>query len=145
MNRRKFTICVQNLEKASTDPAISLPGSIADQMAEITQLCCNQGLAARIIGARRCRLTPVRILHSAWTARHTSSKAWVDTQIESSKRAFLERLTTGLKALTGKGRRILIYHIGSEEGFVDKGLSMVESKKDTEDYHHEMNVTHFEE
>lgn len=76
---------------------------------------------------------------------HTVKKTWMDTEVKSSKQAFLEGLTTGLKAPTGKGQRLIISHIGSEEGFVEGGLLMFESKKNTEDYHHEMNADCFEE
>lgn len=78
-------------------------------------------------------------------AGHAVKKTWVDTKITSSREAFLERPTTGLKNLVGKGRRLIISHVGSEEGFVDGGLLIFESKKKTEDYHDEMNSEHFEE
>ncbi|XP_026319497.1 uncharacterized protein LOC113229996 [Hyposmocoma kahamanoa] len=72
-------------------------------------------------------------------------KTWVDTKIKSSREAFLEGLTTGLQNPVGKGKRLIISHVGSEEGFVDDGLLILESKKKTEDYHDEMNSEHFEE
>jgi hypothetical protein len=62
---------------------------------------------------------------------HTINKVWVDKTVQSSREAFLAGLTTGLKAPTGKGRRLIISHIGSEEG----GLLIFESKKGMEDYH----------
>ncbi|GBP67987.1 hypothetical protein EVAR_57961_1 [Eumeta japonica] len=46
---------------------------------------------------------------------HKLSKAWVDIQIETSKQAFLEGLTTGLKAPTGKGRVLIISHIAVDK------------------------------
>lgn len=54
-------------------------------------------------------------------------------------------MTTGLKAPTGKGKRLIISHIGGEEGFVDAGLLCFESKSGKEDYHQEMNAECFEE
>lgn len=77
-------------------------------------------------------------------AGQAPNKVWVDEQIETPRQAFLEGLTTGLKAPSGKGRRLIISHIGSEEGFVDGGLLMFESKKNTAD-NEEMNAEHFEE
>lgn len=76
---------------------------------------------------------------------YTLSKTWVDTKIQSSRQAFLDGLTTGLKGPTGKGRRLIISHIGSEKGFVEGGLLMFEGKKGSEDYHQEMNAERFEE
>ncbi|XP_026324028.1 uncharacterized protein LOC113233205 [Hyposmocoma kahamanoa] len=76
---------------------------------------------------------------------HAVKKTWVDTKIKSSREAFLEGLTTGLKNPIGKERRLIISLVGSEEGFVDGGLLIFKSKKKTEDYHDEMNSDHFEE
>ena len=38
----------------------------------------------------------------------------------------------------GKGKRLIVTHIGSETGFVDGGLLIFESKK-TGEYHEDMN------
>ncbi|RVE40115.1 hypothetical protein evm_015235 [Chilo suppressalis] len=75
---------------------------------------------------------------------HTTGKVWVDTTIESSKQAFSKGLT-GLKSRTGKGQRLIISHIGSDEGFVEAGLLIFESKKNSMDYHEELNSECFEE
>ncbi|CAH2013297.1 unnamed protein product [Acanthoscelides obtectus] len=58
-------------------------------------------------------------------------------------------LSTGLKnpavlRFPGKGKRLIICHIGSEDGFVVDGLWCFESKK-TGDYHEEMNGESFEQ
>ncbi|RVE44789.1 hypothetical protein evm_010588 [Chilo suppressalis] len=82
---------------------------------------------------------------SCLTDRHTTGKVWVDTTIESSKQAFSKGLTTGLKSPTGKDRRLIISHIGSDEGFVEAGLLIFESKKNSMDYHEELNSECFEE
>lgn len=39
---------------------------------------------------------------------------------------------------TGKGKRLIIFHIRSKEGFVDGGLLFFEPKKGSTDYHDEM-------
>lgn len=70
---------------------------------------------------------------------------WCDTNIESSRQAFLDGLTTGLKTPTGKGRRLIVSHIGSEEGFLENSLLVFEAKKGLEDYHKEMTGEVFEE
>ncbi|XP_050065049.1 uncharacterized protein LOC126553979 [Aphis gossypii] len=69
----------------------------------------------------------------------TPTKTWVDTTIASPRDAFLRGLTTGQKEPSGKGKRLIVLHIGSSDGFVPGGLLSFESKKNTLDYHDEMN------
>ena len=68
---------------------------------------------------------------------HTVSKVWVDSNIKTKKQAFLSGLTTGLKNPSGKGRRLILLHIGSDDDFLERGELIMESKK-TVDYHEEM-------
>lgn len=75
---------------------------------------------------------------------HAPQKIWIDKEIKSSRQAFLEGLSTGLKIPSGKGRRLIITHIGSSKGFVNGGLLEFESKS-TKDYHEEMTADVFEE
>lgn len=49
----------------------------------------------------------------------------------------------GLKNPSGKGKRLIILHAGSEEGFVEDSLIFFEDKK-SGDYHEEMNADVFE-
>ncbi|CAI6373996.1 unnamed protein product [Macrosiphum euphorbiae] len=63
----------------------------------------------------------------------------MDKTIKSHRDAFLKGLSTGPKNPTGKGKRLIVVHIGSAEGFVEGGLLCIESKKNTADYHDEMN------
>lgn len=76
---------------------------------------------------------------------HTSSYVWVDEDIKSSRDAFLKGLSTGLKN-PSKGKRLIITHIGSEDGFVDGGEWIFEAKKQDKDgdYHGEMDAHNFE-
>lgn len=74
---------------------------------------------------------------------HTVNKTWVDTEIKSKRQAFLEGLSTGAKNPTSKGRRLIVVHIGNEDGFVEDGSWVFESKG-TGDYHESMDATHFE-
>lgn len=67
-----------------------------------------------------------------------TSKTWVDKTIKSPRDAFLQGFTTGSQNPLGKGKRLIVLHIGSEDGFVPGGLLCFESKKTT-DYHEEMN------
>lgn len=68
---------------------------------------------------------------------HTTSKLWRDKTVKTAKQAFLSGLSTGLKS-GNKGKRLIVLHIGSEQGFLNDGLLLFESKK-TGDYHLEMN------
>ncbi|XP_025191753.1 uncharacterized protein LOC112592004 [Melanaphis sacchari] len=52
-------------------------------------------------------------------------------------------LSTGAVNPTGKGKRLIVCHIGSEDGFVSDSLLCFESKKNTNDYHDEMNGDSF--
>lgn len=46
---------------------------------------------------------------------------------------------------TGKGKRLILLHIGSHKGFLDGGLLIFESKKNSADYHDEINGDKFHE
>lgn len=84
-------------------------------------------------------------LDETWVnAGHTVNKVWVDETVKTPRQAFLDGLSTGLKNPSGKGKRLIVLHIGSEEGFVaEDGLVVFESKKDG-DYHADMNADFFE-
>lgn len=75
---------------------------------------------------------------------HTTAKCWCDTTVNSVKNAFLRGLTTGLKNPSGKGKRLIILHIGNEDGFVNGGALVFESNKSS-DYHEEMTGNVFNE
>ncbi|RVE40529.1 hypothetical protein evm_014822 [Chilo suppressalis] len=75
----------------------------------------------------------------------TTKKTLSGGGIKSFRQAFLDGLTTELKNPTENGKRLIISHIGGEEGFLDDGLLMFEAKKSTEDYHDEVNAECFEE
>jgi len=88
---------------------------------------------------------PVYYLDETWVnAGECSNKTWVDNTVTSCRDAFLKGLSTGAANPSGKGKRLIVVHIGSDEGFVPGGLLLFESKKNTPDYHDEMNgVTFF--
>ena len=77
-------------------------------------------------------------------AGHTKEKIWQDKTVISAKYAFLNGLSTGLRNPTGKGKRLIVVHIGSEKGFVDNGLWVFESHS-TKEYHEEMTGDAFHE
>ncbi|XP_049771004.1 uncharacterized protein LOC126133111 [Schistocerca cancellata] len=87
---------------------------------------------------------PIYYLDETWVnAGHTRSYVWVDDTINSSKQAFLSGLSTGSKGPSGRGKRLIIAHIGSKAGFVEGCLWTFESKK-SGDYHEEMCAETFE-
>lgn len=51
-------------------------------------------------------------------AGHTVKKAWIPTYIKSARQAFMAGETTGLKNLPGRGGRLIVVHIGNEDGFL---------------------------
>lgn len=50
----------------------------------------------------------------------------------------MEGVTTRLNNHLGKGKRLIVLHIGSEDGFVENERLLFKSKK-SRDYHEEMN------
>lgn len=83
-------------------------------------------------------------LDETWVnAGDVTEKVWMDTTIKSNRDAHLRGLSTGPKNPVGKGKRLIVLHIGSSDGFVPGGLLCFESKKSTGDYHDEMNGENF--
>ncbi|VVC40755.1 Hypothetical protein CINCED_3A007138 [Cinara cedri] len=71
-------------------------------------------------------------------------ETWLNTG-DCVGKAFLEGLSTGPSNPTNKGKRLIILHIGSDNGFVRGGLLCFKSKKNTSDYHNKMNDTIFQD
>ncbi|XP_050516660.1 uncharacterized protein LOC126891526 [Diabrotica virgifera virgifera] len=83
-------------------------------------------------------------LDETWiNAGHTVSKIWHDTTIRTPRQAFIEGLSTGLRAPSGKGQRLIVAHIGSDTGFLENNALVFISKK-TGDYHEDMDAVCFE-
>ncbi|KAJ8982305.1 hypothetical protein NQ317_001165 [Molorchus minor] len=69
---------------------------------------------------------------------------WRRSYLEKTRRqAFLEGFSPGFKAPSGRGRRLITTHIGSDSGFLENGLNVFESRR-TGDYHEDMNSAVFE-
>ena len=96
---------------------------------------------------RRYRAAGKRIyyLDETWiTAGQTTSRKWVDLTIKTAAEALRRGLSYGFKAASSTGERVIIIHIGSDDGFVDRGLYTLHSSRGA-DYHDDMNHTFFEE
>lgn len=88
---------------------------------------------------------------------HTLKYGWQENVIDSLNkeynnfdqyRAHLQEIygwRGGFKTPSGAGKRIIILHIGSEEGFLQGGELCFIGKKGTNDYHNEMNALHYAE
>ncbi|XP_050066442.1 uncharacterized protein LOC126555585 [Aphis gossypii] len=82
----------------------------------------------------------VYYLDETWVnASDCPNYEWRDTTITSHRDAFLKRMSTGSVNPSGKGKRLIVLHMESEDGLVDNGLLCFESKKNSRDYHDEMN------
>ncbi|RVE40924.1 hypothetical protein evm_014428, partial [Chilo suppressalis] len=75
---------------------------------------------------------------------HTMNKIWQDNSIKTVKEAHREGLSIGLKSPSGKGKRLIVLHIGSSSGFLEGGELIFEAKKSDGDYHSEMDAYNFE-
>jgi len=92
------------------------------------------------IGHYRSQNRPIYYLDETLVnAGETHNRAWLNTTIKSSRDAFINGFTTGQKQPSGKGKRLIVLHIGSTDGFVPGGLLCFESKTNSSDYHDEMN------
>lgn len=85
-------------------------------------------------------------LDETWiSADDTTNKSSVDHPINSPRDAVLGGLTTGRKEPAGKGKRIMLLHIGSSDGFVPGGLLCFESKANSSACHDEISGNTFYE
>ncbi|XP_072400981.1 uncharacterized protein [Diabrotica undecimpunctata] len=98
----------------------------------------------RIIRDYRASKRKIYYLDETWiNAGHTVSKIWHDTTVKSPRQAFIEGLSTGLRAPSGKGQRLIVAHIGSDTRFLQNSALVFVSKK-TGDYHEDMDAACFE-
>ncbi|XP_072400872.1 uncharacterized protein [Diabrotica undecimpunctata] len=57
---------------------------------------------------------PIYYLDETWVNEgHTKDKVWVDCAIKNPRQAFIEGLSTGLKNPSGRGKRLIVLHVGS--------------------------------
>ncbi|KAL4126443.1 hypothetical protein QTP88_010665 [Uroleucon formosanum] len=83
---------------------------------------------------------PIYYMDETWVnSGDCTSQTWVDKTVTSRTDAFSKGLSTGPTNPSGRGKRLIVVHIGNEDGFVPGGLLCFESKKNTKDYHDEMN------
>ncbi|KAH6939767.1 hypothetical protein HPB50_021571 [Hyalomma asiaticum] len=101
---------------------------------------------------RKCTIREMRrqqrtiyYLDETWVnAGHTKETVWTDTKVMSRQDAFRQGLSTGLRAPSGKGGRLIVLHAGSAEGFLDGAALVFRAKKGAGDYHAEMDAARFQ-
>ncbi|KAH8027562.1 hypothetical protein HPB51_007112 [Rhipicephalus microplus] len=99
----------------------------------------------RTIRQLRAQKRPIYYLDETWiNAGHIKDKVWEDANITTREEAFRQGLTTGLRAPSGKGGRLILLHAGSEDGFLNSACLLFRAAKRSGDYHTEMNGPRFE-
>ncbi len=76
---------------------------------------------------------------------HVRQKVWQDSTVQSTRQAFLEGLSTGVKNPNGKGKRLIVVHAGSKDGFVPGAELIFQANKADGDYHGEMTARTYEQ
>jgi len=88
---------------------------------------------------------------------HSKTFAWQENVVDALEKSFdnydqyrgyiqeIYGWRGGFKTPSGAGKRIIILHIGSEDGFLPGAELCFIGKKNTGDYHNEMNSAHFQE
>ena len=78
-------------------------------------------------------------------ANHTKEYVWqLETEDDQTDIIANTKWHGGLNVPSGSGKRLIINHIGSENGFLEDCGEVFEGNKNSADYHHEMNAPHFE-
>ncbi|KAH6920073.1 hypothetical protein HPB50_028940 [Hyalomma asiaticum] len=99
----------------------------------------------RTIREMRRQQRTIYYLDETWVnAGHTKETVWTDTKVMSRQDAFRQGLSTGLRAPSGKGGRLIVLHAGSAEGFVDGAARVFRAEKGAGDYHAEMDAARFQ-
>lgn len=81
---------------------------------------------------------PIYYLDEMWVNSEVTSIQCSDITVRSSRDAFSQGLLTGAVNPTGIGKRLIVGHIGSNDGFVPGALLCFESKNNTHHYYDEI-------
>lgn len=82
----------------------------------------------------------VYFLDETWVSpSDCTTRTWIDNKIKSQRETSLKGETTGSVSLMDKEKRLIVLNIGSVDGFVPNGLLCFESKKNSFDFHNEIN------
>ncbi|GFY51673.1 DDE_3 domain-containing protein [Trichonephila inaurata madagascariensis] len=86
---------------------------------------------------------PIYYLDETWMMKDILCRQCGKTTTKSSYEVLSSNLTVGFTAPKDKGRRLIIIHVRSKEGFVRDAADIFFGKK-SGDYHEEMDGNHFE-
>ncbi|XP_060868764.1 uncharacterized protein LOC132943720 [Metopolophium dirhodum] len=145
--RREIPTLTKMIRVVNDDPDLpnltrtSFQRLLKSMQFEYTKRDRNSALTERedLVTWRRNYISDIRRYRQEGRTIYFLGETWVNTG-DSSSRVWVDQgLTTGSHNPTGKGKRIIVVHIGSAEGFIAGGLLCFESKKNTSDYHDEMN------
>lgn len=91
----------------------------------------------------RLSVRPLYYFDETWVNAETKTKSWVDTIMNLPRGRIPSRIHYRKKKPSEKARWLIVLHIESSDGFVLGDLLYFESKKNTLDYHNEMNGDRF--
>ncbi|KAL4123323.1 hypothetical protein QTP88_015520 [Uroleucon formosanum] len=118
---------------------------VSDRFFVKTRLSYNQGYYQRVQEDKYSDISKQEENETWLNAGDCVDRVWVDKTIQSKQDAFNKGLATGPKNPTGKGQRLIVLHIGSDMGFLEGGLFVLYQKKNSADYHDEMNGDTFKD
>jgi len=107
---------------------------------ERNDIVCWRRKYMELVTHHRFNGRPIYYLGESWIdTGETTTKSRVNTIINSPGDSFVQERTTGQKEPSGKGKRLIVLHIGSADGFIPGGLLCIESKKNILDNRDELN------
>ncbi|CAI6365855.1 unnamed protein product [Macrosiphum euphorbiae] len=150
-HRKEFPTFEKIMTSINDDPNLSnfsrssLQLLLKDLNFEYTKIKRNFALTERgdIVCWRQKYLESIRYYRSHGRQIYYLDESWIN--IEESAKSVDATIQSGQKNLSGKGKQLIVVHIGSSDGFVAGGLRYFESKNNSSDYHDEINdVTFYE-
>jgi len=150
-HRKEFPTFEKIMTSINDDPSLSnfsrssLQLLLKDLNFEYTKIKRNFALTERgdIVCWRQKYLESIRYYRSHGRQIYYLDESWIN--VEESAKSVDTTIQSGQKNLSGKGKQLIVVHIGSSDGFVAGGLRYFESKNNSSDYHDEINdVTFYE-
>ncbi|XP_029347324.1 uncharacterized protein LOC100168529 [Acyrthosiphon pisum] len=150
-HRKEFPTFEKIMASINDDPNLSnfsrssLQLLLKDLNFVYTKIKRNFALIERgdIVCWRQKYLESIRYYRSHDRQIYYLDESWIN--VEESAKSVDTTIQSGQKNLSGKGKQLIVVHIGSSDGFVPGGLWYFESKNNSSDYHDEINdVTFYE-
>lgn len=109
----------------------------------------------RLIEHFRSRDWKIFYTDETWCgANHSRQHGWVERVLPNQRDNYDQYRGSvqetggfrgGFVTFSGAGKRVIILHIGSKDGFLEGCMKCFIGKKGSTDYHDEMNAAHYEE